>query len=397
MIHINQERLTKMLLELGGIGRDANGGITRIAYTPQLEEGAAYVREKMLEAGMQVREDAIGNLIGTLQGETDRVILMGSHIDTVPSGGMFDGALGVLGAIEAVHTLTEIGIRPKHTLMVVAWAEEEGNRVFTSVGCGAFCGTITQLSELNRRKLEAAGKTLEDIRDSRFERIGMIDAALELHIEQGGILEEQGATIGIVQGIFGLHRYETTIFGTSNHAGTTPMYMRDDAMVKAAHLICELDAMVRAADDGTVYTTGWLKAEPGANNIIAGKVRMMVECRSMNEETIRKVRTYLDTRFDKEESHVEENLALAPTGMSQTCMRAIADAAQELGLTTMPVFSGAGHDSETLAKVIPNTGMIFVPSRDGKSHCPDEYTSWEDCAAGADTLLHTVLILDQKQ
>ena len=393
-MRIDRERLRVMIEELGEIGADPEGGISRIAYTPVWEDGILYVEKRMEEAGMQTRRDAIGNLFGIYPGRTDQILLTGSHIDTVPHGGMFDGALGVLAAVEAVHTLRESDIQPEHTILTAVWAEEEGNRVFTGIGSGAFCGQIPEMSELNLEKLHQAGHSMQNVRDSVFDGLDRIDASLELHIEQGAVLEKAGVQIGIVEGIFGLHRYETTVFGTADHAGTTPMDMRDDAMVKAARLICELEELTKKTDPRMVCTTGWLRAEPGMNNIIAEKVTMMVECRGMNEEALRTVRDYIASRYGEGGTYIEDTLILPPVPMSQACREAVRDAASELGFTSMPVFSGAGHDSECLAHAIPDTGMIFVRSRGGKSHCPQEWTDWEDCAAGADVLLHALMKLD---
>ena len=393
-MRINQDRLRMMMEELGRIGADPEGGISRIAYTDSWEEGIRYVEDRMQEAGMQTRRDAIGNLFGVFPGKTDRILLAGSHIDTVPHGGMFDGTLGVLAAVEAVNTMWKSGVVPEHSILVAVWAEEEGNRVFTGIGSGAFSGQIRELSALNEEKLRQAGHTMQDVADSAFPDLKKIDASLELHIEQGGVLDKEGIRIGIVEGIFGLRRYETTIFGTGNHSGTTPMDMRDDAMVKAARLICELDELARKTDPQMVYTTGWLRAEPGMSNIIAEKVTMMVECRGMNENALQKLRDHITVSLWADEVHVEDTLLLPAVPMSKRCREAIRKSAEKLGFSSMPVFSGAGHDSECLAHAIPDTGMIFVRSKDGKSHCPQEWTDWEDCAAGADVLLQTLLELD---
>ncbi len=394
---INADRLRNNLESLGKIGADPDGrGVNRFAYSKENDEGVAFVTKLMEAAGMTVELDPIGNLIGTKKGRSDRILLLGSHIDTVPHAGIFDGCLGVLAAVEAMTVLKEEGVELDHTVKVVAWAEEEGNEVVGLIGSGSFTGEMTDLSELNKQKLAKFGLGVPDMLASRCTYLDKIDASLELHIEQGGVLDTEGVSIGVVSGIFGNHRYLTTIYGESNHAGSTPMRLRDDAMVKAAHLICELDEYARKIDPQMVYTTGWLNAKPGANNIIAGEVTMMVECRGMNRECLWAIKDYITNKFEKDEVHIEDTFIHPEVHFSKLCSEIIAESAEELGLSHMEICSGAGHDSECLAHVIENSGMIFVPSVGGKSHCPEEWTEWKDCANGAEVLLKSLLKLDKK-
>ncbi len=395
-MNINTERLKGNLLQLSRIGADPDGrGVNRFAYSKEYDEGAAFVSSLMEDAGLTVEMDPIGNLFGTKQGKSDRVILLGSHIDTVPHAGIFDGCLGVLGAIEVMKTLQENGIELEHTVRIAAWADEEGNEVLGVIGSSSFTGLLTDLSDYNKQKLARVDRTVDDMIASQCTYLDKIDASLELHIEQGGIMEAEGKQIGVVTGIFGTNRYETTIYGDSNHAGSTPMRLRDDAMVKAAHLICELDDYVRRLDPDMVCTVGWLRAKPGANNIIAGEVTFMVEVRGMNNDRLWDVKDFILRRFPEGEVRAEIPFIQPPAPMSQLCRQVVAEAADELGLSHMEIGSGAGHDSLCLSRVIPNTGMIFVPSIGGRSHCPEERTGWEDCANGVNVLLLSVLKLDQ--
>ena len=394
---INAARLREQLESLGRIGADPQGqGVNRFSYSKEDEEGIAYVSRLMKDAGMTVEIDPIGNLIGTKTGRSDRILLLGSHIDSVPHAGIFDGCLGVLAAVEAVRTLQENGTELFHTIKVAAWIEEEGNVVTGLLGSNSFTGELCDLPEVNRQKLAKCGHSVEDMRASRCTYLDEIDASLELHIEQGGILDSDKVNIGVVNGIFGHHNHQVTIYGESNHAGSTPMRLRDDAMIKAAHLICELDDYARKIDPDMVYTTGWLNASPGANNIIPGEVTLMVECRGMDRDCLWAMRDYVKDRFAENEVRIEDTFLHQEIRFSKLCCDVIAESAEELGLSYQDIYSGAGHDSQALAQVIKNAGMIFVPSVGGKSHCPEEWTDWSDCENGANVLLQSVLKLDKK-
>lgn len=396
MFRIQPDRIRKNLETLGKIGASPEGGVNRFTYSKEYYESTALLQELMTAAGLTPEIDAVGNVIGTRKGRTDRVILLGSHIDSVPHAGIFDGCLGVMAAIEAMRTLHENHVELEHTVKVAAWAEEEGNVVVGLLGSGSFIGLMNDLPESTVAKMEAAGVTREDVRSACFPDLDKIDASLELHIEQGGILDRDQIDIGIVNGIVGIERYLVTISGTKNHAGTTPMSLRDDAMVKAANLIVELDDLARKTDPDMVCTMGFLQASPGVANVIPGQVELSVEVRAMEPASIACLKQYILNRFPEGQCTLRTTFQQAPVPMSDVCKEAISHSAEQLRLSQKTMNSGAGHDSMILAERIKHCGMLFVPSVGGVSHCPEEFTKWEDVANGADVLLGALLELDSK-
>lgn len=396
MLKTKEQRLRTHLEELGRIGAAPEGGVNRFTYSKAYDDGVEYLRGLMTGAGLEVEVDRAGNVIGTRKGRTDRILLLGSHIDSVPNAGIFDGCLGVLAAVEVMETLLESGVELEHTVKVAAWAEEEGNMVVGLLGSGAFAGRMDDLTDGAIAKMNALGVTQEDVRAACFQDLDKIDASLELHIEQGGVLDQEHVQIGVVNGIVGIERYDVTIQGTKNHAGSTPMHLRDDALVKAAGLIVELDALARETDPDMVCTVGWVKASPGVANVIPGEAELCVEVRAMEKESMHRVRRYIEGRFPAGRFALRTTFQQSPVPMSPVCKEALSKIAKGLGLSQKTMNSGAGHDTMILAERIPHCGMVFVPSVGGVSHCPQEWTEWRDAANGADVLLGTLLELDQK-
>lgn len=396
MKKIDIDRLKSNLMELARIGKDPRGGITRLAYSDEYYRGVQLVKDLMEGAGLKVEVDAVGNVLGRKEGFTDKIILVGSHTDTVENGGPFDGSLGVMGAIEAIKTLDEEGILLNHTVIVANWAEEEGNVIKGLIGSGSFVGEIDKDIPAIEEKLRSHGITPEDIKKARCDELENINCYLELHIEQGGVLDNTGTDIGVVSSIVGEDRYIVTIYGKENHAGTTPMAYRDDALIKAARLMLDLNSQCRKIDDTMVCTVGWIKAFPGEQNIIPGKVQMTVEMRSVNEESIKALADYMKVWCSGESSEIQLTLSQNPVKMSSKCMNAVSEAADELGLSRKVMQSGAGHDAMMIANVIENTGMIFAPSVGGVSHCPEEWTEWKDIENSVNVLLNTILKLDKQ-
>jgi len=395
VLKVNAERLQKNLEDLGKIGADPiGGGVNRFTYSKEYFDGVNLLCKLMTNAGLTVHVDPVGNVIGVQRGKTDRILMMSSHIDTVPHAGIFDGCLGVMAAIETMTILHEKHVVPEHTIMLAAWAEEEGNTVVGLLGSGAFVGKMNHLTTAVVSKMNVHGISCEDIKKAFFSDLPKIDASLELHIEQGGVLDRSGVHIGVVKGIVGIERYLVTILGTMNHAGTTPMSMRDDAMLKAANLIIELDALARETDPDMVCTVGWLNAEPGVANVICGKAVLSVEARSMNLAAVHRIRDYIVARFPESRCTVQTTFRQDPVPMSQICKDAISKAASDLGLSEIELNSGAGHDTMILAEEIQNCGMIFAPSVGGVSHCPQEWTKWTDVENSANVLLGALLNLD---
>jgi N-carbamoyl-L-amino-acid hydrolase len=417
--HTDAARLRSHLERLSEFGRPPGGtfadGVSRIAYTQADIGGRAYVMSLMRDAGLAPRIDPAGNIFARLQSSTNEParqpanlpILVGSHIDSVPNGGNFDGDLGSLAAIEAVRMLTSTGVRTRHPLEVVVWAEEEGAAYGRSLS-----GSRAVVGELPSSELELVvdGVTKGDaIRriggdPSRLEAARRQPASLhtylELHIEQGGTLEKSGVPIGVVEGIVSIERLDVTVRGFANHAGTTPMGERQDALVAAAQLILAIREIVTRVPGRQVGTVGKLEVAPNATNVIPGTVKHTIDLRDLDASKLTRIATDIReraaaiaaaTRTEIEVARVtHHDPALAAPGVQQ----AIASSAEALGLKWMRMPSGAGHDAQMAARLGP-MGMIFVPSVGGISHSPRELTTWEDCARGADVLLRTILAVDQ--
>ena len=412
---VDAARLRADLEALSAFGRPPGGtfadGVSRVGYSDADVEGRRLVSGWMREAGLAVRTDAAGNLIGRRAGSDPaaRPILFGSHIDSVPNGGNFDGDLGSLAAIEAVRTMSRHGVTTSHPLEVVVWANEEG----VAFGNG-LCGSRAAAGELaagemdqvwnGMRKADAMrriGGDPDRIEEAR-RAPGSIHAYLELHIEQGGTLDRAGIPIGVVEGIVAIDRYEAVIRGVPNHAGTTPMPDRHDALVAAAQLVLAVREIVTAEPGRQVGTVGQLGVTPNAPNVVPGLVRHTIELRDLSADRIVEMAERIKSRAAEIASRTGTAIditktshhaaALAHAGVQALIERCAAD----LGLRSMRLPSGAGHDAQMAARFGP-MGMIFVPSVGGVSHSPKELTSWEDCARGASVLLNAVVALDRER
>lgn len=398
------ERIERHIAELSKFGRNPEGGVSRVAFSDADISGREYIKGLMKAAGLKVRIDSAGNIIGRRDGSEDLpVIMFGSHIDSVPGGGNYDGDVGVIGAIEVAQVLNEGNVTTRHPLEVVVFSDEEGGLV----GSRAMAG---HLSDSALDLLSHSGKTIRDgIREIGGDPENLdtaryaprdLAAFIELHIEQGAILDDEGIDIGVVEGIVGINWWDVTIEGVANHAGTTPMNKRKDAMLAAAELTLAVNRIITSQPGAQVGTVGRIRAEPGAPNVIPGKVVMSLEIRDLSGEKIQ----MLFKRIEAEAieiakkygtpisfAHIDVDAVPAPTDKQ---MRAtIAAATEALGLSYKLMPSGAGHDAQDMARIAP-TGMIFVPSVDGISHSPREFTHPRDMANGADVLLHTVLRID---
>ena len=359
----------------------------------------------MRDAGLDVRVDAAGNIIGRRAGSDVSLppILIGSHIDSVPGGGNYDGDVGVIGAIEVIELLNEHDIATRHPVEVVSFTDEEGGLVGSRAMIGKLTGEAMQV-------VSHSGMTVRDgIRHvggdpDRLElavrRPGELAAFIELHIEQGAILHEAGIDIGVVEGIVGIRWWDVTIEGMANHAGTTPMNRRRDALVSAAELTLAINRIARELEGRQVATVGRIQAFPGAPNVIPGKVTLSVEIRDLDADKMQQVFELIEAeaiRIAEARStpiaFEELDVASLPAPTDARIRDIIAQAADELGFSYKRMPSGAGHDAQDLARIAP-TGMIFVPSVGGISHSPEEFTSAEDMANGASVLLRTVLAVD---
>lgn len=404
-LRIDRKRINDHLSVLSEFGKNQQGGVSRVAYSEADKQGRDYVIGLMRAAGLDVRVDAAGNIIGKRQGSNPKLpsLLIGSHIDSVPEGGNYDGNVGSLGAIEVAQVLNENKVMTRHLLEVIIFQNEEGGLI----GSRAIDGELTE-KELDL--VSRSGKTIrEGIRfiggdpaklSSATRRRGEILAYLELHIEQGGILDTEKIDIGIVEGIVGINWWDVTIEGFANHAGTTPMNQRHDALLAAAKFVEAVNRIVTSIPGRQVGTVGRIQAFPGAPNVIPGKVVLSLELRDLDAAKISQLYTMIlaeaqqiagasGTRFDFKE--INANIP-APT--DERIRRLIAEAAAGLGFSTKTLPSGAGHDAQDMARLCP-VGMIFIPSIAGISHSPREFSRPEDVANGVNVLLHTLLKLDR--
>ena len=408
MFQINAQRLNDTLQSLGRIGETPEG-MQRIAFSPADVEGREFVKSLMTEAGMSVRVDAAGNVIARKEGSVDGLpaIGMGSHTDTVPKGGKYDGALGVLAAVECVQTLKDEGVSTRHPIEVLIYTNEEGTQFRRWLyGSRAMAGLVedddlTCIDELG----VPIGDRLKDIGGDVSRILGAarspdeFSAYLELHIEQGPVLHRTGVAIGDVTAITGRIGMNVAIRGFANHAGTTPMEHRRDALIAATHVIQSVNRIATDEEMCRVGTVGMVEVSPNAENVIPGRVDISVEFRDETTQRIRQAATRfrevcdaLCQRWDVTIDIEEIGLAV-PAPMHDHVRAVIRDSARKLGLSLSSLPSGAGHDAQSMAE-ITKAGMIFVPSINGISHSPHEYTSPEDCANGANVLLQTLLTLD---
>ena len=385
------------------VGDTGDGGSRRLALTDTDKAGRDLFVSWLESAGLEVHIDRIGNIVGVLRGETDEpAILMGSHIDTVGSGGKYDGALGALGALEVIETVRDAGVRPKRSMAVIAFTNEEGARFQPDILGSCVWTGDTSVAEAYAIADTDGLKVGDELR-----RIGYAGAAepgflqakayLELHIEQGPILDAEGGGIGAVTGVQAIWWSELTLTGEPNHAGTTPMLYRRNAALAAAKIIVFLDQLTRDIG-GTVANTGRIVTEPGNVNVVPGRVIMTVDLRNPDDAKLAEV----ERRFAKfmHELEQETTIAIARRDLARfpaqpfdpAMIAAVEEAAAALGYPTRRMHSGAGHDAQMMATVVP-TAMIFVPSVKGISHNPAEFTRDEDCIAGADVLLAVALKL----
>lgn len=405
---VNGDRLRVNLEGLSAFGRPAGGGfqdgVSRTAYSDADVAGRAYVMEQMRAAGLAPRIDTAGNIIGQRAGTVAglKPIIIGSHIDSVRAGGNFDGDVGSMGALEVLRTLDDNGIRTRHPIEMAIWSNEEGG----TVGSTAFAGMLAPdaLEEVYyglslRDGLKKIGGDPERL-DEAARKPGSIHAYLELHIEQGGVLDKAGIPVGVVDGIVCIDRYNVVVEGFANHAGTTPMPGRRNALIAAARLVEAVNDVVTREPGRQVGTVGQLAVFPNAPNVIPGRVEMTVELRDLSEAKVAALGEAVQARGLEIAAATDTKIAfrraehILPALADAAIQAHIESAARSLGLAFMHLPSGAGHDAQLLAKLGP-MGMIFVPSIAGISHSPKELSTWGDCANGANVLLATILAIDR--
>ena len=404
-LRVNGQRLNEHIKGLAEFGANPQGGVSRVAYSDADKQGREYVQGLMKDAQLDVTIDAAGNIIGRRPGSVPKLppLIIGSHIDTVPEGGNYDGVVGSMGAIEVAQTLAENKTTLRHPLEVVIFQNEEGGLI----------GSRAMNGELTERELDLVSRSGKTIREG-IKFIGgdpaklstvkrqHIGAYLELHIEQGNILETEKINIGVVEGIVGINWWDVTIEGFANHAGTTAMNNRQDALLAAAKFIQAVNRIVTSVPGRQVGTVGRINALPGAPNVIPGKVVLSLELRDLDAAKIKllydkiyaeaqQIAKDSNTKFDFKEINV--NLP-APT--NQFMRSHITEAARSLSLTTKLMPSGAGHDAQDMAR-LGAVGMIFIPSAGGISHSPREFSQPEDIINGANVLLHAAIRFDPDQ
>lgn len=403
-LRVNGERINAHLAALSEFGKNPQGGVTRLAYSDADLQGRKYAMTLMREAKLDVTIDLSGNIVGRRAGTEAGLppLVIGSHIDSVPEGGNYDGDVGSLSAIEVAQTIAENNVKLRHPLEVLIFQNEEGGTIGSQLISG----------ELPEKQLDLpanSGKTIREgirilggdptrLAEARRKR-GDIAAYLELHIEQGGTLDAEKINIGVVEGIVGITHWEVTIEGFANHAGTTPMNQRRDALLAAARFIDAVNRAVTSMPGRQVGTVGKIQAFPGAYNVIPGKVVLGLELRDLDSKKV-------ETMFDAIKTSAEQiskatgttfdfkqTSASLPALTDLRIRRLIDETAKGLGFTTKSLPSGAGHDAQEIARIGP-VGMIFVPSIDGISHSPREFSRPGDITNGANVLLHSLLKLD---
>ena len=407
---INETRINQTMQELGELG-DSPEGMLRVAYSPEDITGRDYAIKMMQEAGLETRIDTAGNIIGRRSGSDDNLpaIAMGSHTDTVPKGGKYDGALGVMAAIEVIRTLEEQGHNTRHPLEVINFTNEEGTRFHRwLVGSRSMSGLLEQedLDAVDDDGL-SLGPCLADIGGdiSRIEEAvrkpGELAAYFELHIEQGPYLDRSGTPIGVVTGITGRAVFEVEIEGKANHAGTTPMSTRRDALVSASKLVLAIQKMAAEQEICRVSTVGSIKAVPNAVNVIPGSASIGLEFRDTDMEALAAAEQELLRITDQAviddavDIDVIRHRFTTSVPITPDMQAMVAEAAENCGFEWESLPSGAGHDAQAVANIAP-VAMIFVPSVDGISHSKEEYSTPQDCANGAQVLLELLLLADDR-
>jgi len=402
-LRINGERLWDSLMELAKIGATEKGGVCRLTLTTLDGQGRDLVTRWGREAGLTVTIDKIGNGFMRRAGRNNNLppIVAGSHVDTQPTGGKFDGNFGVLAALEVVRTLNDHGVETEAPIEVAFWTNEEGSRfVPVMMGSGVFAKVFTL--EHAYAATDTEGKTVKD----ELTRIGYvgpqepgdhpIGTYFEAHIEQGPVLEDNNKTIGVVQGVLGIRWFDCTVTGMEAHAGPTPMALRKDAMQVSAQLMQEVVAVaLRHAPHGR-GTVGMVQVHPNSRNVIPGRVKFSIDLRNSTDALVDQMATELKTYAEQlsKKTGLAIKIELVSSYPAQAfhpeCMSAVERAAKKLGYSHMPAVSGAGHDAVYMARLAP-TGMIFIPCKDGISHNEIEYASPEHITAGCNVLLHAML------
>lgn len=403
---VEKDRIIDLFENLKKFGVNENQGNDRVAYSDFEIQARDYISNKLKKTGAKVYTDFAGNLIAHYNPNNSKLkpILFGSHVDAVPNGGHYDGTAGVIHAIEVLQTVYSKNISLNHPLEVIVFANEEGGLF----GSKALAGKINQQTldvvtvsgYTNAEGVERLGGNVDRIYEVK-RNMGDIHAFLEMHIEQGSNLYSSNTDIGIVEGIVGLKWWDVTVEGFANHAGTTPMNQRQDAMIAASKFVLMVNETVNSYEGSQVGTVGRMSAEPGVPNVIPGIVNLSLELRDLSSKKISMIYNKIleNTKIIEQETKTKFSFSpIDATGdpalMDKRIINILSDVSDDLGYTSMLMPSGAGHDAQTMALIAP-TAMIFAPSKDGISHSPKEYTSFEMLEKTTNVLLNTILKIDK--
>lgn len=403
---VQAARIQKDLEALNEFNATPGQGTTRLSYSLEAEKARPLIKELMLDAGLTVREDALGNIIGRLSSpeiDDQPIVLVGSHYDSVPNGGMFDGPTGIMAGIEIARLFKEQGLKPKFPLEIIAMVEEEGTSFNSSLmGSRALCGII-KYEDLQKLHDQNGFTAAEHIKNAGFQPENIdsivypknsIKAFLELHIEQGPILENLKKDVGIVEAIVGIAQLQVVVQGRAGHAGTTPMGMRSDALLVASHIISEVEKIAVAEGEYCVATVGRLNVYPNGANVIPDKVAFTIDIRAKEKSKLDNMVAAIKSAIHAQSRKgivisEESTLYIEPTHFSEEIVNSFRKHSNQLGISNEPMVSGAGHDAMIFSK-ITNSGMIFVPSKDGMSHHPSEWTEYAEVAKGVEVLFEVV-------
>jgi len=401
--HVDSQRLWQSLMELARLGATAKGGVCRLALTDLDRQARDLFVQWCEAAGCSVSIDAVGNIFARRPGRNPALapVMTGSHIDTQPTGGKFDGCFGVMAGLEVIRTLNDLGVETEAPLEVVVWTNEEGSRFAPCMmGSGVFAGKFTLEETLAKTDAQgvSVGEALNAIGYAGPRAVlgHPVGAYFEAHIEQGPILEDQAKTIGVVLGALGQKWFDLTLRGVEAHAGPTPMHLRKDALVGAAAVVEAVNRTAHSHQPHACGTVGCLQAYPGSRNVIPGEVRMTLDFRHLEADRLQAMIAEVQAVIEATCAKHGLSFELTPTAdfpalyFDKTCVEAVRSAAGALGLSHMDIVSGAGHDAIFLAELGP-AGMIFVPCENGISHNEIENATPEDLGAGCAVLLRAML------